>query len=100
MPSKSAQVMAAAAAISAKVNGKRTYQRGLSKHIMKLKRYSASGRTQRKGITATSWHILLVVARSRAEAQAGSRSQRSAECGVEGGERLSGRVGEWESVGD
>src|SRR5258705_8940893 len=65
--------MAHIAVISASMNGNRTYQRGLSKQIMKLSRYKASGSTQRNGITATSWHILLVVAMSRTEAQDGKR---------------------------
>src|SRR6185436_14755247 len=38
---------------------------------MKLKRYNPSGNTQRNGITATSWHILLVVANRSTDAQAG-----------------------------
>src|SRR5436190_17082657 len=70
------------AAISARVNGKRTYQRGLSKQMMNDRRYSANGNTQRKGMTATSWQILFVVASSKADAHAGSRSQRSRERGV------------------
>ena len=56
--------------------GSRLYQRGLSKQMMKLSRYSASGSTHRNGITATSWQILFVVASSSTEAQAGSRSHR------------------------
>src|SRR5262245_5697218 len=35
----------------------------------------ASGTTQRNGITATSWQILLVEASNRTEAQAGRASQ-------------------------
>src|SRR6266576_2605324 len=65
------------AAMSASANGTRTYQRGLSKQMMNVNRYSASGSTQKNGITATSWHILFVVASSSTEAQAGSSSQRS-----------------------
>src|SRR6266536_684190 len=64
------------AAISASVNGKRIYHRGLSKQMMKVRRYSANGSTQRNGMTATSWQILFVVASSNADAQAGSSSQR------------------------
>ena len=66
--------MPPSAATSASANGKRVYQRGLSKQMMKLNKYSASGSTHRNGITATSWHILFVVASSSTEAQAGSRS--------------------------
>ena len=64
------------AAMSASRNGRRTYQRGLSKQMMKLNKYSASGNTQRNGITATSWHILFVVASRSTEAQAGSSSHK------------------------
>src|SRR5690349_15667126 len=60
----------------ARLNGKRRYQRGLSKQMMKLNKYSASGATQRNGMTATSWHSLLVIANNRTDAQAGSSSQR------------------------
>src|ERR1035437_1640054 len=62
--------------MSASANGNRTYHRGLSKQIIKLNKYSASGATHRKGITATSWQSLLVVANSSTDAHAGSRSQR------------------------
>src|ERR1019366_8203641 len=61
-------------AMSAGMNTERRYQRGLSKQRMKLNRYKASGSTQRKGITATSWHILFVVASRSTEAQAGNSS--------------------------
>ncbi len=54
--------------------------------MMKLNRYSASGSTQRNGITATSWHILLVVASRSTDAQAGSSSHRRRS-------RAEGRVG-------
>src|SRR5215472_6794288 len=63
------------AATSAKRNGMRLYQRGLSKLIMKLNRYTASGSTQRNGITVTSWQILFVTANRSSEAQAGNSSQ-------------------------
>src|SRR5947209_5909685 len=63
----------------ASANGNRTYHLGLSKQMMKLSRYSPSGSTQRKGMTAMSWHNLLVVASKRIEAQAGKRSQRRGE---------------------
>lgn len=75
-PLKIAQQMPPNAATRANVNGKRAYQRGLSKQMMKLNRYNASGSTQRNGITATSWQILFVVARSSTEAQAGSNSHK------------------------
>src|SRR5258706_1568533 len=68
--------MAPRAAISANANGKRRYQRGLSKLMMKLSRYRLNGSTQRNGMTATSWQILLVVASSRMELHAGSSHQR------------------------
>src|ERR1035437_8866201 len=73
------------AAPSATPNGSRLYQRGLSKQIMKLSKYTASGSTQRNGITATSWHILFVVASSSTDAHAGSRSQRSRSMAEMGG---------------
>src|SRR5436309_1360803 len=73
-PLFSAHQIAMKAPKSRITKGNRAYQRGLSKHMMKLKRYSARGRIQRKGTTATSWQILLVVARSRTEAQAGRAS--------------------------
>src|SRR5262245_40760919 len=68
------QLMPAQAARSARVKGTRRYQRGLSKQMMKLKRYKLNGNTQRKGTAATSWHILLVVANRSTDAQAGSNS--------------------------
>src|ERR1019366_710430 len=71
-------------AMSAGMNTERRYQRGLSKQMMKLNRYSASGSTQRKGITATSWHILFVVASRSTEAQAGNSSH-NRRLTVEGG---------------
>src|ERR1035437_1283908 len=76
-PLNSAQQMPPQAAMSASMNGRRAYQRGLSKQMMNLNKYSASGSTQRKGITATSWHILFVVASSSTDAQAGSSSHKS-----------------------
>src|SRR5437763_1250849 len=44
---------------------------------MKLKRYNPKGTTHKNGTTATSWHILFVVASSSAEAQAGNAIQRN-----------------------
>src|SRR5262245_44199417 len=84
VPWNSTQQIPPSAAIKARVNGARAYQRGLSKQMIKLKRYSASGRTHRNGITATSWHILLVVAMSNTELHAGSSSQ-SSRVNAEGG---------------
>src|SRR5262252_3254027 len=77
VPLNSAQQIPPSAAISAKVKGTRAYHRGFSKQIMKLNKYSASGRTQRNGITATSWHILFVTAINNTELHAGNSSQRS-----------------------
>src|SRR3954469_10775662 len=54
----------------------REYQRSLSKGRMNESRYRLSGISQRKGTTATSWHIWFVTARSSVEAQAGSATQR------------------------
>src|SRR6185312_256510 len=54
---------------------RREYQRDWSKQMMKESRYRLSGRTQRKGTTATSWQIWLVVARNITDAQAASPSQ-------------------------
>src|SRR5262249_17994084 len=59
----------------ARPKGRRMYQRGLSKQIAKLNKYRPSGNTQRKGITAMSWHNLLVVASNRADAHAGKITQ-------------------------
>jgi hypothetical protein len=60
--------------------------------MMKLRRYNASGRIHRKGMTATSWQILFVVASSRMEAQAGSKSQRRGARGeVRGAKELEDR---------
>src|SRR5882724_3646355 len=53
----------------------RRYHFWLSKQMIKVKRYRTSGNTQRKGITATSWHIKLVVARSMTDAAMGSKNQ-------------------------
>src|SRR2546423_14399784 len=78
--------MAQSPAASAIVNGNRTYHLGLSKQTMKLSRYRASGSTHRKGMTATSWQILFVVASKSTDAQAGSATQRT-------GESHSGRRG-------
>src|SRR5258707_8870369 len=53
----------------------RRYHFWLSKQMIKVKRYRTSGNTQRKGTTATSWHIKLVVARSMTDAAMGSKNQ-------------------------
>src|SRR5580765_3751069 len=44
--------------------------------MMRLTRYRLSGSTQRKGMTATSWQIRLVVARSMTDANAASKNHR------------------------
>src|SRR6266480_843253 len=75
-PSNNISHNKATATANAIANMFREYKPGLSKQIMKLNKYSANGSTHRKGITATSWQILLVMARRRTEAQAGRRSQR------------------------
>src|SRR6266403_1837694 len=74
VPTNKAQQIPHIAAMSASMKGKRTYHRGLSKQIMKLNRYNARGRTHKNGMTATSWHILLVVAMRSTEAQAGNKT--------------------------
>src|SRR5665213_1021558 len=76
IPSNTIQEMPPMARMSASPNGKRPYQRGLSKQMMKLNKYSVNGRIQRNGITATSWHTMLVVASSSVDAQAGSSSHK------------------------
>src|SRR6202162_2569783 len=47
---------------------------------MKESRYRQSGRSQRNGMEATSWHIWLVVERSRREPQAERENQRNVDC--------------------
>src|SRR5215472_6221204 len=56
--------------------------------MMNVRRYRTSGTAHRKGITATSWHIRLVVARSMTEAAIGSRNQNS--CADHEGEGTAG----------
>src|SRR5262245_10549786 len=70
-----AQVITPRLRKSAQPNIPRRYQRGLSKQIMKLSKYTDSGATHRNGITATSWQILLVTASNSSDAQAGKRNQ-------------------------
>src|SRR6266567_7792616 len=55
----------------------RRYHFWLSKQMTKVSKYRTSGTTQRKGITAISWHIKLVVARSMTDATMGRRNQNS-----------------------
>ena len=54
---------------------RRRYHRGLSKAITNDSRYNANGKTHKNGMTATSWQRLLVTARSRPDAQHGSKTQ-------------------------
>src|SRR3954465_13818301 len=65
----------------------RRYQRSLSKHRMKLRRYNVRGTTHRNGIAATFWVRWLVTASRRAEAQAASPIQ------IRLSERLGGLAG-------
>ena len=76
-PANNARHTPIRAALSSSVNQKREYQRGLSKLMINDRRYSASGSTQRKGIEATSRHILFVAARRSVEATAGRQIQRA-----------------------
>src|SRR5450759_2689445 len=57
---------------------------------MKESRYRQSGRSQRNGMEATSWHIWLVVERRRREPQPERENQRNcglpiADCEIGGG---------------
>jgi len=54
----------------------RLYQRGLSKQIIKDRRYMLNGRIHKKGTTAISWVIFSVTASRSVEATAGRESQR------------------------
>src|SRR5450759_1541261 len=47
---------------------------------MKESRYRQSGRSQRNGMEATSWHIWLVVERRRREPQPEREIQRNVDC--------------------
>lgn len=54
----------------------RLYHFGLSKQIIKDRRYMLNGRIHRKGMTAISWVIFSVTDRRRADATAGRAVQR------------------------
>src|SRR5437868_14647350 len=56
-------------------NSARLYQRGWSKQMMNVTRYSASGTTHRNGTEATFWVTWLVIASSSAEPMPASTSQ-------------------------
>mgnify|MGYP001000899763 CR=1 FL=1 len=53
-PANNIQQMPPLTTVNSTMKGRRMYQRGLSKHRMKVNKYNESGNTQRNGITATS----------------------------------------------